>query len=610
MTRSFSCRMALGALTVSALAAVGSVRAGGGEDADGYIRPRGLEVRIFGIAGLVASRPEFMREALAGEEGTAGDTRFGGESEEGDRGYGGTDDVIAFVRATDPAAFDDENVAKTFPLGNGRLFLRAAPDLQRRVAARLEGLERRVLSIATLDVVALQGEATLADQRDLASSVARGALTPLSGARACGTGGRITARAGSEHSYLAGSATKVAEGAKAFDPIVDVAKEGLAFAARLDVVTSERIVVDLSAWWSKPSTPVRVELAPQGDGVESIDVETRRFDGVVELVPGEWKLLPASGDIRFVVRATVRPYDLPIPLAPVLASCDPVADLGPVALRTRSALDLFTRTFWLTPRPGIFHLAVSGWNPPARKTDREVTGCFPSDLIIETIKMSVDLTRWADPGLTMDLKNGMLLVSGDEAHDRAIAEFVDALRRQFVRSIDLRATVVTMPLVSLPEYWSALGDGEALLADGGRALLARPGAAVVDRGAHHVRSGQRDASSGGTQHLYVADYDVGIAEKSAIGNPIVRAVLDGLTSDLDVDEVAGGTAVRLTLRLERGVWRGSRVAPTSHGDIECPTLGVSAVRGEIVIPLGATRIVGAVVEGETVTLTLFGATGR
>ena len=87
----------------------------------------------------------------------------------------------------------------------------------------------------------------------------------------------------------------------------------------------------------------------------------------------------------------------------------------------------------------------------------------------------------------------------------------------------------------------------------------------------------------------------------------LRDVLAGLSFDVECHPAAGGAAVLLTLRSDRTTWDETRQVRTSHGDIECPTLGVSRLRGRTLLPVGSTRIVGATLSNGVVTLTLVSA---
>jgi len=190
--------------------------------------------------------------------------------------------------------------------------------------------------------------------------------------------------------------------------------------------------------------------------------------------------------------------------------------------------------------------------------------------------------------------------------DHVLAE----IRKRFLVGTRLRGTLISLPLESFPEYLAGLDDGATLFADGGEALMRRPGARVVDRCALRLHLWQRAAIVGGTQHSYVADYDIEIAEKSVIGNPIVRAWLEGLSLDVLAERSLAGDAVWCEMRLQRSTARETRQVPTPYGAIECPSIGVQRVFGSFALPVGGSRIVAAHLDGGVVTLVIVSAVGE
>ncbi len=249
----------------------------------------------------------------------------------------------------------------------------------------------------------------------------------------------------------------------------------------------------------------------------------------------------------------------------------------------------------------------SNYTPPEPPALAEPFCAFPSDALVNLVRFTADAPYWESAGAALNLSGGDLHVQADEAHAKAVADRLDALRVELGRPTRLRATVVSLPLASIPEYLGGLDDGATLLLDGGKAVLARAGATIVDRGGVRCRPSQRSVSVGGNEVVYVADYDVEIAQAANIGNPITQAVLAGFSLDAACRPAAGGAAVACDLRLDRSTWNASRDVRTQHGDIECPTLGISRLRGSTLVPLGTLRIVGATLENGIVTLTILSA---
>jgi hypothetical protein len=96
----------------------------------------------------------------------------------------------------------------------------------------------------------------------------------------------------------------------------------------------------------------------------------------------------------------------------------------------------------------------------------------------------------------------------------------------------------------------------------------------------------------------VADYDVEIAEKTAIGNPTVASVLAGTSFEVEATTVAGGEALACEVEIDHSRWLGSRQVETRHGAIECPHLGLLRARGSLVVPVGGSRVAGVWVEDD------------
>lgn len=605
-------RFALGAL-VGALAFVGVVRADDPPMPSPAPVPSDRELRLYHVGALTWASPDYVIDrgpyaadvdepTCDAEEGTPGP----GERADRQARLGGIDDVIELVKSAlgfeDPTSFtrEGDSIAAN---GSRIIAVSGSRSLHERVAAVLAGFERRDLPTVTIDVLALRGEAAAARDGGLTHAVARGTLVPLAGARAVGFSPRtITARSGSERAYVQDEDVEVAENAKATDPKIGVAQGGIAFEAALARATAEHVNVQLHAWWAGVSSPQLVMLQPSGDPVETFVIDGRRVDAVLDLTPGVWSVLAGGGDVLFAVRASVRPHDTPFASATVV----PMSATLPKAPFSAHWLDVRDLAIKSVSVRGESPMLVPRFAPPALPELPEPAPAFPSDALIETIKAFAPVA-WGPEGTSIDVKNGMLALVTDDATARATGEFLDGIRLGLGRSARVRATVVSLPLASFPEYLTSLDDGASLFSDGGKALLARAGASILDRGGVLVRPGQRLASVGGARHTWVGDYDVKISKGAVIGQPVMSSVLAGFSFDIDSRLVAGGAAVACDLRIDRSTWGGSRRLKTSYGELECPTLGVSRIRGGTVIPLGSQRIVGATFDAGIVTLTILSA---
>jgi len=130
----------------------------------------------------------------------------------------------------------------------------------------------------------------------------------------------------------------------------------------------------------------------------------------------------------------------------------------------------------------------------------------------------------------------------------------------------------------------------------------------VDTLGLRLRDGQRLASVSGSRRKYIGDFDVEVAVKSVLGDPIVKSVLDGTSLDVWSAPIGRGAELALDLQLQRGTVREMRQATSMHGPIECPVYGVLRSMGTFTLPSGSTRIVGASSSGGDVTLVLLTAT--
>lgn len=570
----------------------------------------GLEFRLFDVGALAGGFPSFQLErgpfpSSPDQVNDENAPLYGREAEMVAAPCGTIDDVIERLLMVDRKAFATEG-SSISAAGTRWIAVVAPSALQAKVAAALGDLERDAFVSATLDVVALRGEASTASNGGLAAAIARGDLVPLAGARSVGFAPQsVVGRSGADQTFVSDEDTEVAEKAQVPDPIVAVAKEGLAFQADLQIVTTERVAARVSAWWGALGSLRRVNIQPSGDPVERIESDGRSIDASLDLVPGVWTVLASTGDVAFAVRASVRAHDTPFVAASALGTTNAISGGGPLLARTLDLRDFQRRA--PNARGRAIHLAPSNYTPIEPPELPDDSPALDGDSLVAFVRTMADPEYWSSEGADLSVANGRLRVVADEAHGKAVAERVDALRARLGRATRLRTTVVSLPVASIPEYFAGLDDGATLLGDGGQAVLARAGATIVDRGGVRCRPAQRSVSVGGREVVYVGEYDVEIAQAAIIGNPIMRSALVGYSCDVGCRPAAGGAAVACDLRLDRSTWNSSRDVKTEHGDIECPTLGISRLRGSTVLPIGSLRIVGATLERGIVTLTILSA---
>jgi len=532
---------------------------------------------------------------------------FGGEGEETFRIFGTTDDLVDLVRAsTSPEAWGSTRGFAISSQGARRLVVRATPAMVASVAAFLRELEQDATRTLTLDVVALRGDVAAAAGPDgLAGAVARGALVPLTGARTVGVRGQqVSGRRGGQFAYMNDYDVEVASDSEGPDPIVGVAHDGLSYVAQFVDVGPATVRVTIDGWWAGVS-PIRSLRTADGDPLETFDAEGRTLSASLDLAPGTWTLVPSSGGVAFALRVTMRTCDVPPSANEPLSSLAPATAAGPLTRHRWSISDLLAPV--VNARGSEIRLHPSNFTPPEPPELMEPAPAFSGDTLLETCRLLLGSDVMEREGVNLEVRNGTLWGILDDASAKLVERTLASLRARFLAATRVKATVLSLPLASFPEYLAGLDDGATLLADGGEALLRRPGATVLDRVGLRAQRSQRTAVVGGSRHAYVADFDVEIAEKSFIGNPIMSSWLDGVSLDVAAEPAAGGAAVWCEMRFDRSTPRTHRTVSTRFGAIDFPSLGLERIRGSFALPLGATRIVGASLEDGRVTLVLVSA---
>lgn len=529
---------------------------------------------------------------------------FGGEGEEAVRAFGTTEDLLELVKASLPhGVFEAEDVL-SYVVGQREIVIRAPRDVQEVVAGFLGELTREGLTAVTYDVVALTGDpAAASGEGGLAAAISSKALVPLASARSSGfLGQEVTGRQGGASAFLQDHDVEVAEESASADPIVGVQPDGIAFQASASAASAARVRFRVSAWWAAPGLH-GAEKTVGGDLIEIESVEGRSVAAEVEARPGAWTLLPATGPVVFAVRAAVRACDVKTSAEGPPIPAGSWSFPGASTQRHYGMLDLFSKVENKAGRPAV--LLGSNFTLPEPP---ELAEPMPALLFgEETIRQFVEPPDGTHDDASYKVRGETLLVRADETRQQRVEKLLEAFRARYLHGVRLRATVVSLPLASLPEYWTGLDDGTTLLADGGTALLARPGAKVINRAGLREMSGQRFASVGGVERSYVGDYDVEIAQKSAIGNPILRSVFEGVSVDARSMPLPGGTGAWCEARVDLSSLRGMRKVRTRHGEIECPSLGYLRFRGGTVLPYGSTRLLVCNVEGKDATLVLLTA---
>lgn len=587
-------RAAVGVAACLALAAVGGAPARGDDPA---AAPDAIETRLVDVGALVRGHAEFAIErgpfppdvAKVGEEPGP---MFGAGLDQPLIPFGHVDDLIELVRwRTGRERWDAEGTSIEKDEWEG-LLLRGPKALLDEAEDYLARLEREATTVATVDVLLLEGDVEAAEADGLAAAVERGAVRVVAAARSSGRLDQAaTTFVGSEGAYVGDEDAEVATESSTADPIISVQPEGLAFQARV-TPSGDALRLELFAWHARAWEARRRETV-ESDPVETAVVPGRHLGTSLVVRPGAWSVLAVGAESGFAVRVALTPGTLRRATPPILDRPLSPGPRGPRALASLDLSDLLTRV--VNERGEFVGLIGSSYWPPEPPELSEPRRPVQDYRLAEFARRILGPPEGDPDAPSASLAKGRLVVRADAVERAAVEGLLADLRQRVLRLYRLRWNLVSLPLASFPEYLGA-SDLDAHARDGGAGLLARDGARLESRCLLRARAHARSASVQGTEHAYVADYDVEVAEKAAIGNPIVKEAFEGLSFDADVVPAAGGDALACEVRIDRSDWRGLREVRTRHGDVECPTLGLLRLRGSVVVPLGASRVAGLWVE--------------
>ncbi len=569
--------------------------------ADGPEAPLAREVWIHDVGDLT-----FWRECFLGEGGpfrpydSVNDKErplFGGESIEVVQPYENVDDVIEDLKS-EVGGRDGEGVAAE-ATGTRTIEVRGPRALQERVAAAIERRRAAVMPSLSVDVAFLAGDpAACSRPGGLAAAVADRGARLLGAARLVGLVGNISSTfVGRERTFVEDHDVEVASGAATDDPIASVLPEGARIRARVQAIAPEPLL-EVEAWTARHEDVRRVRTG-RGEPMDFPTIDAATVQALVRVPRGRWTPVPMSRGRFLALRTVVEAPPRSNASGPLAAVLPPGSPVGPMSRATFDLHDLAARAPSFRGRD--VRLWPSNFTPPEPPELPEPNPAYEPDAVLDLAK-GLDPDGWAREGALLAVAHETLEVRHDEAHRKAVASLLDALRSRYLGTLRLSATVVRLPLASFPEFLAGGVEGDA------STLSARPGAEILDRVVARIpRSGGRRAGWQGRDRRYLADYDVEISLRATIGNPIVNSVLEGVVLDADAVPASNGAGIACQLRFDRSTWDGVRTVPTEHGPIECPDLGLLRVRGALVIPVGATRLVGVGIEGDVATLVLLTA---
>lgn len=566
--------------------------------ADEEPRREGLHTRIFEVGALTKGIPGFLRPVAPMDMDSVSDEEnplFGAEWEEPWYILGQVDELIEVLKsAVDPAVWEQMEGVDMAPIGEDRLVVRAPRATMDKAASFLADLERTALTPIAIDLAVVPVPAgTKADDVKVATSIAGVAVSAMPRQRAC-------AWDGAQRSYVHDYDTEVAQSAQTSRPVLRVANLGL--------------TATLSARPSPSGGPLRLvtdavytELAAadERDVGEDRRVEVQHLDTIkchvdMMVTPGEWTVLTtgplgAKGNVAFLGRAT--PKQLPLratnPKHAQMHSGS-LDDSGKMALRmfdvsrlSADARDVRGRAPWT--------LMPSSYTPPEPPELREPQPLMSPEVLPDLIITTINAPGAWDMG-TIESRNGFLIVRNTPPILDAVETLIGKLRTACLRTLTIKAELIEVDRVTA-----------ARLSSAGCFDAATQMSEIVIGQASPVFQGQltcpRDARrtlTAGTSFSYVQGFAVEVAEKAAIGNPIIEKGFEGVELDIQPSLSSTETAVMMDVRMVRTKRvDGNRVVQTPLGSIQTPELATLRLQSTTGCTLGQTVAMGVGGSGET-----------
>jgi hypothetical protein len=562
-----------------------------------------LVVRLFDVGALTTGSTDYIPEVMGvvGPDwiGDEDNPLFGSEAEEPMLALGSADELIELVKSNvEPVYWQITDGADMRTEGEGTLIVRAARRIVAEVARYLADLEADVLTTVTLEVRAVQAPAGGASS-DLAALLT---LDGLSVTLTALVGQQAVGRVGSQYAFVQDYDVEVAQDAFISDPIVGVANWGLSVTARTVAAPgAPRLRTKLDARLAVP-TGSRDHITNESRLIElpSYDAVTSRTD--LLLTPGVWEIVQGNaagsnaGRWIFLVRATATPGTSRAAGEGTLLDPSVPADAGPLVSRRYDVSDL--EEVLPDHRGWALDLVPSNFTPPEPPELAEPSPILAGDALPDLIHELVVPGSWNRDGTSIDVRYGLLFVTNTEKVLARVESLLALLRRQYLWTVEVDARLLELPAADGRELLETSGGAPYLLDDARQALLAR----ALERGVLHTTdrvsvtslSGARNAVLSGTHFSYMHDYEVEIAEKSVISNPVIQTGTAGIAVDLRPTPTSTGDAVNLAYQVTRTRLAGSiRQVSSPHGPIDAPAIDILRLRGNLRVPLGQTAVVGA-----------------
>ena len=239
------------------------------------------------------------------------------------------------------------------------------------------------------------------------------------------------------------------------------------------------------------------------------------------------------------------------------------------------------------------NLGVSMYNAPEPRELAESSSPFEIDSLIDLIRMTIEPETWdAIEGASIEPKNSQLIVTNIPRVQQGIKAMLDRLGK--IASRHVVVDVIALPVNK--ETAALLGQRPRELSPAEAKALG----AMKALGTLRVTcfDGQHSVQRSGTRHSYLQDYDVEIAQASAIGDPIRAEVFSGFTAEISATMDLSAKGVLLQCRLERTrLDEKIRKLDTEHGPLDLPVLEVTRVNTSLWAPFDRMVVVGGTTGG-------------
>ncbi len=588
---------------------VGRARA----DTDGPV------LRLHRVGALTHGRPSYLRpqEPVVTPDMVSDEERplFGAVGEEPWYPLGTVDELVEQVKSiVEPSYWERTEGADIATQGEDAILVRASPQMQDAVARFLDDQLRRLGRTVTVDlravriapdaarqVTASSPGVTLPD--DVAARLLHDAAPGPSLSLTCLPGQPSVAWVGREATWICDADVEVAQDASTSDPIVSTSNLGLMAQIRPTLEDGgHSVLLELDLAWADMGAPRALATARNGT-LEAPPHRVVTCRPTLHVPVGRWAVADAraegpDGGWILLARATPHPYE-------TTGGRPAAIDLG--AAVAPGTGDMASRSFGVgvltTPicarRSWSWRmdLVPSRYTPPEPPELPEPLPAVSLDQLVEIVRAATGEACWEEPA-SLDARGDRIIARNRPGVlDRAAGIF-DELAARLAENVVVEAEVldVSPDLASRLDARGALGPPEVQALAAARAAGEAHTLAAVRLVA---RPGVPNGVASGDEVPYLADYYVEIAEKTAIGNPVVLHAFSGVSLDVDAAPSPDGGSVLLNVSYARNeLARPFRTRATEHGEIELPSMGVERFRTSVEAPLGRPLVLSAWTEGE------------